>query len=39
MKTEVRLKVKAKFVTKYKNGYPLITKDTIIDPAALDEEG
>ncbi|MEH7494945.1 class I SAM-dependent rRNA methyltransferase [Neobacillus niacini] len=39
MKTEVRLKVKSKFVTKYKNGYPLITKDTIINPAALDEEG
>jgi 23S rRNA (cytosine1962-C5)-methyltransferase len=39
MKTEVRLKVKSKFVTKYKNGYPLITKDTIINPTALDEEG
>lgn len=39
MKTEVRLKVKPKFVTKYKNGYPLITKDTIINPTALDEEG
>ncbi|MCM3694585.1 class I SAM-dependent rRNA methyltransferase [Neobacillus niacini] len=39
MKTEVRLKVKSKFVTKYKNGYPLITKDNILNPAALDEEG
>jgi 23S rRNA (cytosine1962-C5)-methyltransferase len=39
MKTEVRLKVKSKFVTKYKKCYPLITKDTIMNPAALDEEG
>jgi 23S rRNA (cytosine1962-C5)-methyltransferase len=39
MKTEVRLKVKSKFVTKYKKCYPLITKDTIMNAAALDEEG
>jgi 23S rRNA (cytosine1962-C5)-methyltransferase len=39
MKTEVRLQVKSKFVTKYKNGYPLITKDTIMNPNVLDEEG
>lgn len=39
MKTEVRLTVKSKFVTKYKKCYPLITKDTIINPTALDEEG
>lgn len=39
MKTEVRLKVKSKFVTKYKNGYPLISKDTIMNPNVLDEEG
>lgn len=39
MKTEVGLKVKSKFVTKYKNGYPLITKETILNSTALDEEG
>jgi 23S rRNA (cytosine1962-C5)-methyltransferase len=39
MKTEVRLQVKSKFVTKYKNGYPLISKDTIMNPNVLDEEG
>ncbi|WP_045523257.1 class I SAM-dependent rRNA methyltransferase [Neobacillus niacini] len=39
MKTEVWLKVKSKFVNKYKNGYPLITKDTIMNPNVLDEEG
>lgn len=39
MKTEVSLKVKSKFVTKYKNGYPLITKETILNSTALDEEG
>jgi 23S rRNA (cytosine1962-C5)-methyltransferase len=39
MKTEVRLQVKSKFVHKYKNGYPLITKDTILNPNDLDEEG
>ena len=39
MKTEVRLKVKSRFVTKYKNGYPLISKDTIMNPNVLDEEG
>jgi 23S rRNA (cytosine1962-C5)-methyltransferase len=39
MKTEVSLKVKSKFVTKFKNGYPLITKDSIINANALDEEG
>ncbi|MEH7246821.1 class I SAM-dependent rRNA methyltransferase [Neobacillus niacini] len=39
MKTEVSLKVKSKFVNKFKNGYPLITKDSIINANALDEEG
>ncbi|MDR7079800.1 23S rRNA (cytosine1962-C5)-methyltransferase [Neobacillus niacini] len=39
MKTEISLKVKSKFVNKFKNGYPLITKDTIINSNVLDEEG
>ena len=39
MKTEVSLKVKSKFVNKFKNGYPLITKDTVINSNVLDEEG
>lgn len=39
MKTEARLKVKSKFITKYKNGYPLILKDTIMNPNVLDVEG
>jgi 23S rRNA (cytosine1962-C5)-methyltransferase len=39
MKKEVRLQVKSKFVNKYKNGYPLITKDTVMNPNVLDEEG
>jgi len=39
MKREVRLQVKSKFVNKYKNSYPLIIKDTIMNPNVLDEEG
>jgi 23S rRNA (cytosine1962-C5)-methyltransferase len=39
MKTEVSLKVKSRFVNKYKKGYPLITKDAVINPNILDEEG
>ena len=39
MKTEVSLQVKSKFVNKFKNGYPLITKDSIINANALDVEG
>ena len=39
MKTEISLKVKSKFVNKFKNGYPLITKDTVINSTVLDEEG
>ncbi|SDN72525.1 class I SAM-dependent rRNA methyltransferase [Bacillus sp. OK048] len=39
MKTEVSLQVKSKFVNKFKNGYPLITKDSILNANALDEEG
>ena len=29
MKKEVSLKVKSKFVNKFKNGYPLISKEAI----------
>ncbi|MEH7181071.1 class I SAM-dependent rRNA methyltransferase [Neobacillus vireti] len=39
MKTEISLKVKSKFVNKFKNGYPLITKDTISNPDVLVDEG
>ena len=39
MKTEVSLQVKSKFVNKFKNGYPLITKDSILNANVLDEEG
>ncbi len=39
MKREVSLKVKSKFVNKYKGGYPLISKESINNPNDLKEEG
>lgn len=39
MKKELTIKVKSKFVNKYKNGYPLIMKDALINQNELDEEG
>jgi 23S rRNA (cytosine1962-C5)-methyltransferase len=39
MKTEVSLKVKSKFATKYKKSYPLIANDAIINPNLLQKEG
>jgi 23S rRNA (cytosine1962-C5)-methyltransferase len=39
MKTEVTLKVKGKFVNKYKNGYPLISKEAILNLNEAAEEG
>jgi 23S rRNA (cytosine1962-C5)-methyltransferase len=39
MKTEVTLKVKGKFVNKYKNGYPLISKEAIHNLNEAAEEG
>jgi 23S rRNA (cytosine1962-C5)-methyltransferase len=39
MKTEVTLKVKGKFVNKYKNGYPLISKEAILNLNEVAEEG
>lgn len=39
MKNEVRVKVKTKFVNKFKSGYPLISKDLIMNPNVLTDEG
>lgn len=39
MKTEVTLKVKSKFVNKYKSGYPLISKEAILNLNEASEEG
>ena len=39
MKKELTIKVKSKFVNKYKSGYPLIMKDALINQNGLDEEG
>ncbi|MDH5161825.1 class I SAM-dependent rRNA methyltransferase [Heyndrickxia oleronia] len=39
MKKELTIKVKSKFVNKYKSGYPLIMKDAVINQNGLDEEG
>ncbi|KNF08352.1 SAM-dependent methyltransferase [Gottschalkia purinilytica] len=39
MKTEVTLKVKSKFVNKFKNGYPLIFKEAIMNINDVDKEG
>ena len=39
MSEQVTLKMKSKFVKKYKSGYPLITKEALINPADLKEEG
>ncbi|MDF2859580.1 MAG: rRNA methyltransferase, partial [Neobacillus sp.] len=39
MKKEISLKVKPKFVNKYKSGYPLISKESIANPNELSEEG
>ncbi|MGE8205905.1 class I SAM-dependent rRNA methyltransferase [Heyndrickxia sp. NPDC080065] len=39
MKKEIALKVKSKFVNKYRNGYPLIMKEAILNLNDLNEEG
>ncbi|ALC89017.1 50S rRNA methyltransferase [Bacillus sp. FJAT-18017] len=39
MKKEVTLTVKSKFVNKYKSGYPLISKEAIINWNEVNEEG
>ncbi|MGE6261081.1 class I SAM-dependent rRNA methyltransferase [Heyndrickxia sporothermodurans] len=39
MKKEIVLKVKSKFVNKYKSGYPLIFKEAMMNVQALEEEG
>ena len=36
---EAALIVKSEFVTKYKNGYPLVSRDTLENPQVLREEG
>ena len=36
---EAALIVKSEFVTKYKNGYPLVSRDTLENPQVLSEEG
>lgn len=39
MKKEISVKIKSKFVNKIKSGYPLITKDAIMNLDDLHEEG
>ncbi|MDX8363589.1 class I SAM-dependent rRNA methyltransferase [Cytobacillus sp. IB215665] len=39
MTAEIRLKVKPKYINKFKNGYPLITKEAIVNINDLKEEG
>jgi len=39
MKNELQLKVKQKFVKDYKNGYPLISKESIMNSKDLTSEG
>ena len=39
MENEILLKVKSKFINKYKSGYPLISKEAIVNLNANEEEG
>ncbi|GGA75589.1 class I SAM-dependent rRNA methyltransferase [Ornithinibacillus halotolerans] len=39
MTKEVRIKIKSKFVSKYRNGFPLILQDAIINQKDLKDEG
>jgi len=39
MKKEVTLKVKSNFINKYRNGYPLISKEAILNANDLEREG
>lgn len=39
MKKQINLKIKANFINKYRNGYPLIQKSPIINPSELEREG
>jgi 23S rRNA (cytosine1962-C5)-methyltransferase len=39
MKNEMSIKIKSKFVSKLKSGYPLISKDALININELNEEG
>ncbi|ABR49619.1 conserved hypothetical protein [Alkaliphilus metalliredigens QYMF] len=39
MKNEITLKIKSNFIDKYKNGYPLIFQESILNLASLREEG
>lgn len=39
MKKQIDIKIKSKFISKYKNGYPLITKNSILNIDALEREG
>jgi 23S rRNA (cytosine1962-C5)-methyltransferase len=39
MKTEMSIKIKSKFVSKLKSGYPLISKDALFNLNELNEEG
>ena len=39
MKKEITLKIKSKYVNKYKSGYPLLFKEAVINTDALDNEG
>ena len=36
---EAALIVKPEFITKYKNGYPLISRESVVNPQVLKEEG
>ncbi|UJL46789.1 class I SAM-dependent rRNA methyltransferase [Virgibacillus sp. NKC19-16] len=39
MNVPIELKVKPKYITQYKNKYPLISKDAILNPDVLEREG
>ncbi|WP_244832929.1 class I SAM-dependent rRNA methyltransferase [Clostridium sp. BJN0001] len=36
---EINVKIKKQYVSKYKNGYPIITKDSVLSMGTLDKEG
>ena len=39
MNEEIDLNVKAEFITNYKDAYPLISKESIVDWSKLNQEG
>lgn len=39
MQTDIQVQIKAKFIQKYEKGYPLLTKDSILNSGDLQDEG